>query len=50
MLTRLIRLLLTLPIYTATIERAFSVMKHVKTALHNKMGDNLLGDCIERFC
>ncbi|KAL8467870.1 hypothetical protein ACS0TY_031204 [Phlomoides rotata] len=48
MLTRLIRLLLTLPVSTATTERAFSVMKHVKTALRNKMRDNLLRDCIER--
>ncbi|KAH6787076.1 hypothetical protein C2S52_006628 [Perilla frutescens var. hirtella] len=38
MLTRLIHLVLTLPDSTATTERAFSAMKHVKTALRNKMG------------
>ncbi|XP_073154158.1 uncharacterized protein [Henckelia pumila] len=37
MLTRLIYLVLTLPVSTATIERAFSPMKHVKTAIRNKM-------------
>ncbi|KAL8484958.1 hypothetical protein ACS0TY_027314 [Phlomoides rotata] len=46
MLTRLIRLVLTLPVSTATTERAFSAMKHVKTALCNKMWDDLLGDCM----
>ncbi|XP_073026742.1 uncharacterized protein [Primulina eburnea] len=34
---KLIRLVLTLPISTATMERAFSAMKLVKTALRNKM-------------
>ncbi|KAL8480434.1 hypothetical protein ACS0TY_027100 [Phlomoides rotata] len=48
MLTPLIRLLLTLSVSTATTKRAFSAMKHVKTTLLNKMGDTLLGDCIER--
>ncbi|KAL8556321.1 hypothetical protein ACS0TY_003944 [Phlomoides rotata] len=46
MLTRLIRLVLTLSVSTATTERAFLAMKHVKTALRNKMGDDLLGDCM----
>ncbi|KAL8460653.1 hypothetical protein ACS0TY_032247 [Phlomoides rotata] len=49
MLTRLIRLLLTFLISTATTERVFSAMKHVKTTLRNKMEDNLLGDYIEKF-
>ncbi|KAL8458098.1 hypothetical protein ACS0TY_035830 [Phlomoides rotata] len=48
MLTRLICLLLTLSTSTATTERAFLAMKYVKTTLRNKMGDNLLGDCIEK--
>ncbi|CAH9097461.1 unnamed protein product [Cuscuta europaea] len=42
MLTRLIHLDLTLPVSTATTERTFSAMKHVKTALRNKMGDDFL--------
>ena len=49
MLTRLIHLVLTLLVSTATIERAFSAMKHVKTALHNKMEDNLLADCLTLY-
>ncbi|XP_038722047.1 uncharacterized protein LOC120014198 [Tripterygium wilfordii] len=43
---RLIRLVLTLPVSTATTERAFSAMKHVKTALRNKMDDEFLADCM----
>ena len=38
--------MLTLPISTATIERAFLVMKLSKTRLHNKMEDELLVDNI----
>ena len=38
--------MLTLPISTATIERAFSVMKLSKTRFHNKMEDELLVDNI----
>ncbi|KAL8553665.1 hypothetical protein ACS0TY_002100 [Phlomoides rotata] len=49
LLTRLIRLILTLPVSTATIERAFSAMKHVKTTLRNKMKDDLLGDCMRFY-
>ena len=41
---RLIRLLLTLPVSTITIERTFSTMKIVKTKLHNKMEDEFLVD------
>jgi hypothetical protein len=39
---RLIHLVLTLPVSTATIERAFSAMKIVKTTLRNKMEDEFL--------
>ncbi|XP_075499782.1 uncharacterized protein LOC142538321 [Primulina tabacum] len=46
MLTRLIHLVLTLLVSTATTERAFSAMKHVKTALRNKMEDDFLADWI----
>ncbi|KAL8487514.1 hypothetical protein ACS0TY_023989 [Phlomoides rotata] len=46
MLTRLIHLVLTLPVSTATTERVFFGMKHVKTALCNKMGDDFLVDSL----
>jgi hypothetical protein len=40
----LIRLLLTLPVSTATTERAFSAMKIVKTRLYNRMEDDFLAN------
>lgn len=46
---RLIRLVATLPVTTATTERAFSAMKHVKTDLRNKMGDDFLADSMIIF-
>ena len=42
MVDRLLRLVITLPVSTATTERAFSAMKLVKTRLRNKMGDDFL--------
>jgi len=42
LVSRLIRLILTLLVLTATTERIFSVMKIVKTRLHNWMKDNFL--------
>ncbi|TYI14885.1 hypothetical protein ES332_A08G151200v1 [Gossypium tomentosum] len=51
---RLICLLLTIPVSTVTTERTFSVMKIVKTRLHNKMDNEFLTDnlavYIERDC
>jgi hypothetical protein len=44
MVYRLLKLVLTLPVSTATTERAFSAMKIVKTRLRNKMGDAYLRD------
>jgi len=44
MIDRLIRLVLTLPVSTATTERAFSTMKIVKTTIRNKMGNDFLAD------
>ncbi|CAL9019982.1 unnamed protein product [Prunus brigantina] len=44
LIDRLIRLVLTLPVSTATTERAFSAMKLVKTALRNKMKNEFLVD------
>ncbi|KAL8473398.1 hypothetical protein ACS0TY_030292 [Phlomoides rotata] len=49
MFTRLVRLVLTLPVSTVTTERAFLSMKHVKTTLRNKMSDDLLGDCMMHY-
>jgi hypothetical protein len=44
LIDRLIHLILTLPVSTSTTERAFLVMKIVKTRLCNKMKDEFLGD------
>eukprot|EP00258_Populus_trichocarpa_P037857 XP_024453876.1 zinc finger MYM-type protein 1 [Populus trichocarpa] len=44
LIDRLIRLVLTLPVSTATTERAFSSMKHVKTVLRNKIEEEFLAD------
>ena len=35
----LVKLVLTLSISTATMERSFSGMKYIKNELHNQMGD-----------
>jgi hypothetical protein len=39
---RLLKLVLVLPVTTATVERCFSAMKLVKTQLSNKIGDEHL--------
>jgi hypothetical protein len=44
MVDKLLRLLLTLHVSTATTKRAFSAMKFVKTRLRSKMGDAYLRD------
>ncbi|XP_050379598.1 uncharacterized protein LOC126796925 [Argentina anserina] len=46
MLYRLICLVLTLPVSTATTERAFSAMNYIKNKLRNKMEGEFLGDCM----
>ncbi|KAG8637900.1 hypothetical protein MANES_15G179352v8 [Manihot esculenta] len=43
---RLIELALILPVGTASVERTFSVMNVVKTDLRNRLGDDLLSDCL----
>ena len=35
----LVKLVLTLPVVTATMERSFSTMKYIKNELRNRMGD-----------
>ena len=42
MVDRLLRLVITLPVSTATTEQAFSGMKLVKTRLRNRMRDDFL--------
>ena len=42
MVDRLLRLVITVLVSTATTERAFSAMKLVKTRLRNRMGDDFL--------
>ena len=37
LIDKLIRLILTLPVSTATTKQVFSAMKIVKTRLHNRM-------------
>ncbi|KAL6213357.1 hypothetical protein ACLB2K_012804 [Fragaria x ananassa] len=46
MLYRLICLVLTIPVYNATTERAFSAMNIIKNKLRSKMRDKYLGDCM----
>jgi len=43
---RLIELALLLPVATATVERACSAMKIIKTELRNKMSDGWLNDLV----
>ncbi|XP_019084380.1 PREDICTED: uncharacterized protein LOC104709899 [Camelina sativa] len=46
---RLLKLVLTLPIATTTVERCFSAMNIVKTSLRNRIGDKFLNDCLVSF-
>ncbi|PIN08333.1 hypothetical protein CDL12_19095 [Handroanthus impetiginosus] len=46
---RLIRFCLLLPVATASVERAFSAMKFIKTDLRNRMKDSFLNDCLITF-
>ncbi|EOA33131.1 hypothetical protein CARUB_v10016470mg [Capsella rubella] len=43
---RLLKLVLTLRVATASVERCFSAMKLVKTAARNRIGDQFLSDCL----
>ncbi|ESQ50414.1 hypothetical protein EUTSA_v10002288mg [Eutrema salsugineum] len=43
---RLLKLTLTLPVATPTVERCFLGMKIVKTVLRNDIGDQFLSDCL----
>lgn len=45
----LLKLVLLLPVATASVERAFSSISLVKSKLRNKMGDSLLDDCLVTY-
>ena len=49
LLYRVVKLVFTLPVSTATIERAFSAMNVIKIYLRNKMEDELLSDAMMLF-
>ena len=49
MVYELLKLVLLLPVATASVESVFSAMVFVKTKLGNKMGDSLLDDCLVTF-
>jgi hypothetical protein len=42
----LLKLTLVLPVATATVERAFSAMKYIKSSLRNRIGDDFLNHCL----
>ena len=45
----LVTLALILPIATTIIEKTFSAMNIIKNRLHNRMGDQWMNDCLERY-
>ncbi|KAJ9183036.1 hypothetical protein P3X46_006955 [Hevea brasiliensis] len=45
----LVKLLLILPVATATVERVFSAMNIIKSLLRNRMRDELLNDCLVTY-
>ncbi|XP_075636729.1 uncharacterized protein LOC142608964 [Castanea sativa] len=45
----LVKLALTLPVATATVERSFSGMKYIKNEMRNRMGDQWMNDCLVVF-
>ena len=46
MVYRLLKLVLVLPVATATTERCFSAMKIVKTYLRNRIGDKFMSNSL----
>ena len=42
----LLKLVLILPVATASVERCFSAMNVVKKKLRNKIGDQFMSDCL----
>jgi ribosomal protein L31E len=49
LIDRLLRLILTLPVSTATTERSFSAMKIIKNKLRNKMKAGFLADSMSVY-
>jgi len=49
LLDRLLRLVMTLSVSTATTERSFSEMKIIKSKLRNKMGHGFLADSMSVY-
>ncbi|XP_028095909.1 uncharacterized protein LOC114295815 [Camellia sinensis] len=45
----LVKLALTLPVTTATMERSFSAMKYIKSNLRNRMGDQWMNVCLVTY-
>ena len=45
----LLKLVLVLPVATASVERVFSALNTVKTKKRNKIGDSVLDDCLVTF-
>ncbi|CAO2820379.1 unnamed protein product [Amaranthus hypochondriacus] len=45
----LLKLVLLLPVATASVERSFSGMNHIKNKMRNSMGDQLLNDNLVTF-
>jgi hypothetical protein len=43
---QLLKLVLILPVATASVERCFSAMNVVKKKLRNQMGDKFMSDCL----
>jgi hypothetical protein len=46
---KLLKLVLVLPVATASVERIFSAMNYVKNKLRNKMGDQYLNHFLVTF-
>ena len=40
------KLVLTIPVATAIVERSFSAMKYIKNELRNRMRDQWMNDCL----
>ncbi|XP_039789569.1 zinc finger MYM-type protein 1-like isoform X1 [Panicum virgatum] len=46
---KLLKLVLVLPVATASVERIFSAMNTIKNKLRSKMGQNFLNNCLTTF-
>ncbi|XP_058783530.1 uncharacterized protein LOC131658224 [Vicia villosa] len=49
LLYKLLKLALILPVATATVERSFFAMKILKTRLRNRIGDELMNNCLVTY-